>query len=91
MAKKFMYVCLGILALAAAYHLGAESACSTLANRAVMFSMDQGGFYVMTDTGEIWGYSHSSGVWTHLVTWPYDPPTQTRQGTWGQIKAEFGE
>ena len=92
MAKKFMYVCIGVLALMVAYHLGAASATSQPTGQAMLFT---GGWdlrlYVMTDTGEIWHLPGRGSDWDYWATWPGTPPTTTEPSTWGKIKAKWQE
>ena len=59
-AKRFFYVCAGILCLALAYHLGASSATAQSAagqsNSRVItgFAVDHDYFYVITPDGDIY-------------------------------------
>lgn len=95
MAKKFMYVCLGVLALAIAYHLGVQVqiAQSQPGERAVLMAAGDTRVYVMTDTGKIYECHDQSppGIWSHWLTWTGNPPTLTQPTTWGKVKAEWGE
>ena len=55
MAKRFMYVCLGILALAVAFHLGAQyGRADTIVDHATegIVALDQ--TYVLLANGEVW-------------------------------------
>jgi len=94
MAKKFMYVCLGVLMLAIAYHLlvPMELARSQEGERPVLMGSfgSMGRLYVMTDQGNLYDWDGGEN-WSYGGRWPGTPPTSTQSTTWGQIKAEFGE
>jgi hypothetical protein len=92
MAKKFMYVCLGILALVAAFHIGANSATSQPTETAIDFQIVNAcDVYVLTDLGNIYWWSEiGSDGWQLWVNFP-GASTTTHPTTWGKIKAEFGE
>lgn len=94
MAKKFMYVCLGILMLAVAYHLaiGPQAAESQEDERPVLMSGDAlvGTLWVMTDQGNLYQWGGGSN-WYPQGRWTGMPPTEAQPTTWSQIKAEFGE
>ena len=91
MAKKFMFVCLGVFLLAVAFHLGAKSAQSSLAYQAKMFAVDDGVPYVMDEDGSIWYYNLSASTWVKRWVWFGDDPSAIQSSTWGAIKAEFAE
>ena len=97
MAKKFMYVCLGILALFVAYHLGANSATSQGLGTAVGIcsysKSSDSNVYVVTDCGDCyrkWSLSSDLENWEYWGN-IYGGPSQTQPTTWGDIKARFGE
>ena len=66
MAKKFMYVCLGVLMLAAAFHLGAQYGQagyvdqSTQGIVATSDHIASEGFYVLLEDGQVWQYYAST-------------------------------
>ena len=66
MAKKFMYVCLGILALAIAFHLGARSAASYQTGF-VSISKDSTGFVALKDDGTV--YYASGALYEPFPEW----------------------
>ena len=92
MAKKFMFVCLGILALAFAYHLGVASAVSQGSGVVVgvaAASWSNGTrVYAITDNGDCYRRGPESD-------WHYFDnvfgAAQTQPTTWGAIKADYGE
>lgn len=100
MAKKFAFVCLGILALTVAYHVAApiQTARSQEGECAVFFAASQGEtgtryLYVMTDMGNVYKWDTDGRSWDRIVdaTWPGTPATAMQSATWGQIKARFEE
>lgn len=105
MAKRFMYVCLGILALAVAYHLGAAKAESYSGSPFVSLHSYNAGsgsspwaLYAVTEDGTIYVTTGSGGVapWDPFPAWQYwgqipTGGTATQSSTWGQIKATFKE
>lgn len=95
MAKRFMFVCLGVLALALAYHLGASSAVSDPIPGEVPIAIagTASDLWVLTDAWNIY-----QGQWTGpgQMTWTYcgdwiQPATATQPTTWGQIKSQYGK
>ena len=95
MAKKFMYVCLGVLALAVAYHLGAAKAESTAEGPFVSLvsEYEWGYMLAMTGQGDIYFSIQYGGPFPEWDYWGTIPTgaTATQPTTWGKIKAEFGE
>jgi hypothetical protein len=95
MAKRFMYVCLGLLALVVAFHLGATSAESTAEGPFVsLVSEWQWGYMLaMTGQGDIYFSTEYGGPFPEWHYWGTIPTgaTATEPTTWGRIKAEFGE
>ena len=69
MAKRFMYVCLGILALAVAFHLGAQYGHADYVHHhdTVIIGMTLGGDYLL-DNGELWTWNSSQGLQLHVDT-----------------------
>lgn len=72
MAKKFMYVCLGILALVVAFHLGAQYGSASVVDRSqtgiIACHREGTGVAVITDNGQtysldsIFGWSDGFGL-----------------------------
>ena len=92
-----MFACLGILTLAVAYHLGANSAISQGFGTAVGICSYESGssknVYVVTDCGDCyrkWSISSDLESWEYWGN-IYGGPSPTQPTTWGKIKAEFGE
>ena len=64
MAKRFMYVCLGILALAVAFHLGAQHGSASIVDHAMTGIVAQQDHWVLLDNGETWGCSDETQEWS---------------------------
>ena len=64
MAKKFMYVCLGILALVVAFHLGAQYGGATIVDHSttgIIASHREGSkVAVLLEDGTVWGFDGTS-------------------------------
>ena len=94
MAKRFMFVCLGLLALAVAYHLGASSVQSQ--GTGTFVSLAPGPYmsssvYALTSDGDLYGCG-VNGFPTFAYLGNFNSaPTSTQSTTWGQIKASFKE
>ena len=78
MAKKFTYVCLGILALAVAFHLGAhyggaQTYVDHVSGGIVAFHPSM----VLLDNGEVWDCSGVPSGWTRQPD--SDPPIPVSQ------------
>ncbi|MFH1312367.1 MAG: serpin family protein [Candidatus Eisenbacteria bacterium] len=95
MAKKFMYVCLGILALVVAFHVGARyGEAETYADH------NSGGIIalhsseVLLHSGEVWGCDRQVAGWTRRTG--SEPPIPSSEITsWGRValprfELEFG-
>jgi hypothetical protein len=102
MAKRFFYVCMGILALAVAYHLGAAKAESYTGSPFVSLTTYAGGgstyaFLALTEDGTVYCGPNTGDpsvspfptwqVWGQIPT----GATATQSTTWGQIKTQLGK
>ena len=65
MAKKFMFVCVGLLALTAAFLLGAQFGRAEYVDHSTTGVVAGGGGNVLLDNGEVWYYDDSEFEWTH--------------------------
>jgi hypothetical protein len=90
-ARSFFHVCLGILALAAAYHLGARSATAQAPGNAIVGtgSIIDGNYtaWVVTTNGDVITQSGSSWRWHSNVF--SGGPTPARQESMGAVKARY--
>jgi hypothetical protein len=95
MAKRFMYVCLGVLALVVACHLGSQLAHSQTYGRAMLMAANDARVFILTDEGVIYE-CHDQSVWSVWASWPGEPPACAGvrapvaiPTTLGQIKTKF--
>jgi hypothetical protein len=73
MAKKFMYVCFGILALAAAFHLGARYGGASYVDQSASGIIALEADKMLLDNGEVWEFHYSPfPQWTDRSE--YTPP-----------------
>ena len=95
MAKRFFYVCAGLLCLALAYHLGASSATAQAAGNPVVFVSGLSGIcpeygsVCVTANGEPVGDQSISGPWTHIGNVFAGAPTNAKPETWGGLKTHY--
>lgn len=90
MAKKFFYVCAGVLMLALAYHFGATSATAQLTSNDIagVAADGYGLVTVVTVSGEVYRgaasvpYFHAGNLFTGGAT-------ATQQETWGAVKQRY--
>ena len=80
MAKKFMYVCLGVLALVLAFHLGAQYGQAGYVEHSgrIIATVDPSNINyvsVLLDNGEIWTCDLGTGGWmpSGSGVWPTCP------------------
>jgi hypothetical protein len=79
MAKKFMYVCLGILALVVAFHLGARHGSASIVDHSttgiVAAYADEydDWCWVLMDSGDVWRWNTISG-WLHSTNYTVPVP-----------------
>jgi len=88
MAKKFMHVCFGALALMLAFHLGAQyGGADTIVDHttagivAADLQSDRDA-YVLLDNGEVWDWNEGNAEWSQHASSPI-PVSQTKFWTWG--------
>jgi hypothetical protein len=91
MAKRFFYVCAGLLMLAAAYHLGATNAESQAPGNPVVAAVRdaaQSWTAVFTANGDV--YQNQYGLWTYAGN-VFSSATAAKPETWGGVKERFGK
>jgi hypothetical protein len=91
MAKKFFYVCGGLMMLAFAYHFGAASATAQIAGNQVVAAAGANSgstpvFYVFAANGD--AYVRNGTGWT-LSGNVFGGPVPAQQESWGQVKARY--
>jgi hypothetical protein len=92
-----MYVCVGILALALAFHLGVKTAQSSVQTVAAFIHPTGYGtdtFWAITPDGDIF---HTQDDWIRggqpavFIGNVFGPPVGVQPATWGQVKAGAGQ
>jgi len=94
MAKKFFFVSLGILALAAAFHLGASTVQSQAPDDVVSISAvypGSGGVNVqaVTTCGDVYVSTDNGSTWYYRANIFGSEPSKIDETTWSRVKAEF--
>ncbi len=82
-AKRFFYVCAGLLCLAIAYHLGARSATATQApgNQVVALAPYGSALWAVTSNGDVYYAPNPQDVpWSQGVN-VFGTPTPVQQST----------
>ena len=91
-SRTFLHVSLGLLALAAAYHLGAQTATAQAPGNPIVGFSNEGGFFVaVTSDGTVYanlGYTDSPFRVVGQVFGGGPTPT-TSQETFGSVKARY--
>jgi len=92
MARKFFYVCAGMLMLALSYHLGASTAIAQAPANPVVAAFGNSGA-VVTANGDVYvGGGGSANGWTNWVLASNvfsGGPVPAQRETWGQLKSRF--
>ena len=92
MAKRFFYVCAGLLCLALAYHFGATSATAQAPGNPVVGITNgyNGGLQVVTANGDVYEGVLGSGpvwrLWSNVFT---GAPTPVQPATLGSVKVRY--
>ena len=103
LAKRFFYVCAGLLCLALAYHLGARSAGAQVGSMVSGFSGGtdsnshcRGTFYVMTDNGDVYGRTmvgglcgSSAGTLSYIGNFWGGDPVPAQRESFGAMKSRY--
>jgi len=86
-SRSFLHVSLGILALAAAFHLGARSAVAQAPGNPIVAVYTN---YAFTGTGDVYYDGGSGGrTWEWRGNVFSGGPTPTRQESFGSVKARY--
>ena len=92
MAKRFFYVCAGLLMLAMSYHFGARTAVAQGAGNpvaaVVVGRSDQNYFSVTTENGDIWMWDPVSQTGRYVGN-IFGAPTSATTTSWGKVKADY--
>ena len=96
MAKRFFYVCAGLLCLTLAYELGARNAIAQVGSPTSGFAAYPvaGGsaFWILTPNGDVYssGWNFQYGVaGAEFKGNIWGAPTPTQPETWGRLKARY--
>ncbi len=85
-AKKFFYVCAGLLMLALSYHLGAGTATAQAPSNPIVAVY---GGIVITENGDIYSNGGLVSPYSHVGNVFSGGPTPLKQESWGQVKARY--
>jgi hypothetical protein len=92
MARKFFYVCAGMLMLALSFHFGFTTASAQApGNPVVAMPVPD---IAVTANGDLYQGTNPSGNAPTTWTWKANifsgsAPVQTQRATWGQVKARY--
>jgi len=104
MAKKFFYVCAGLLMLALSYHLGAQSVLAQVGVSAFGFGVNSSSnaVVVMTPNGDVYarpcggnlsiataGMMDGTAPATRIGNFWGATPVSVQSATWGQVKSTY--
>ena len=95
MAKRFFYVCAGLLMLAMTYHLGARSAGAQAGGQVVgvagIYAANSVSvqYVVATSGGDVYRRYEGGGTWTYMGNALGAGPTPATETTWGKVKADY--
>jgi len=91
MAKKFFYVCAGLLMLALAYHLGASTATAQAPSNSVVASFSYGyGAAAITANGDLYtSWNSIGGPYVHTANIFTGGATPTTTQSFGALKARY--
>ena len=85
MARKFFYVCAGLLCLAVAYHFGAQSATAQAPDNPVVAATET---YAYTTKGDVYHSPDNGFTWERRGN-VFSGPTPAKQETMGSLKARY--
>jgi hypothetical protein len=91
MARKFFYVCAGLLCLAVSYHFGARSAQAQAPGNPVVAYMPPCGSFgggIVTANGDVY-ISGDCTTWSHSSNVFAGGPVSAKEASWGQLKARY--
>ena len=92
MAKKFFFVCAGMLLLALSYHFGFSTASAQSSSQFVSLAIASNGgstytWGALTSNGDV--YSSNGGGFFLMAHISPGGPIPTNQESWGQLKARY--
>jgi hypothetical protein len=86
MARKFFYICAGMLMLALSYHFGASTATAQAPSNPVVAVQGDGTVY--TANGDAYGRVNTS-TWALVGNVFGGGPTPALHESWGQLKSRY--
>lgn len=97
MARKFFYVCAGMLMLALSFYFGAQSAAAQAGGREIVAVSTEGGsHYVYTSTGDCYRWIPAETVTPTPAqfmrnVWDGQGPTTNVRQSWGEVKQRYAK
>ena len=89
LAKRFFYVCAGLLCLALSYHFGALNATAQAPGNSVVASFGGALSAVVTANGDVYIADQWYGPWTLRSNVFRGGPTPAQSSTFGSVKARW--
>ena len=90
MARKFFYVCAGLLCLAISYHLGAKSAGAQVGGSIVsMASNTSNQWMAVTSAGDTYLSADDGATWQRKTNIFAGGPTPAKTESFGAVKARY--
>jgi len=92
MARKFFYVCAGLLCLAIAFQMGVKSAGAQAGSGFVGISADTGlshTYLALEANGQVYETTNQGTTWTYRGNAYSNAPTPTQHRTFGQVKEQY--
>jgi len=89
-ARSFFFVCLGILALALAYHFGATTATAQAPGNPLVVGWNNNGYgdYAATANGDVYFTTDAGWTWTRRGN-VFGSATPVQSISIGQLKAKY--
>src|SRR5262249_25723708 len=91
-AKRFFYICAGLLCLALAYHAGANNAGAQVVagNPVVAYGTGLGccNVVAVTANGDVYGAASPDAQWQHITN-IFTGPTPAATDSWGSVKDRY--
>jgi len=100
MARRFFYVCAGLLCLAIAFQMGAKSAGATIGGQIVSIAFEGGRLVAVTSDGDVYSRLVSGDPTGGLLFapvpmselgnyWTANAPTPAKTSSFGAVKARY--
>ena len=89
MARKFFYVCAGMLMLALSYHFGASTATAQAPGNPVVAVWSGGDPLAITANGDVYQSNGQGRNWYRVGSIFSGAPVPAQHESWGQVKARY--